>query len=350
MRSPLDATPGGQSPAREPQEPPAPRGRCVVVGAGVAGLVAARALHDAGVDVSVLDKGRAVGGRLSTRVYASGRFDHGAQFFTARDPRFARHVHAWRDAGAARAWFDDAWCGAEGMSSVAEHLARDLSVHTLRAVRAVQRDGAGWGVRDEHAWHEADAVVLTPPVPQSLALLDAGGVALDGDARRALEAIAYDRCLAGMLSARWPASLPAHGVAPSEDPFAWVASNRAKGITSGDAVTVHASPAWSEAHWSTPDADVLAAMAEGLRARLGVTARPVSLKRWRYARPVATRDAPLVTAGGTLVFAGDAFDRDGGRVEGAALSGLAAAAQVLAALARLHASTTSEKKTEKTRR
>lgn len=310
----------------------ASRGRCVVVGAGIAGLMAARALRDAGVDVTVLDKGRAVGGRLCTRASESARFDHGAQFFTARDPRFARHVRAWRDAGAVREWFGDAWRGVDGMASLAEHLARGVAVHTLRTVSHVQRDGARWRVHDEDAWHDADAVLLTAPAPQSLALLDAGGVAPDAATRRALESIAYHRCLAGMLVAHWPASMPEHGVAPSEEPFSWVASNRAKGVSPVDAVTVHASPAWSEAHWSAPDEAVLAAMADGLRARLGVSPRPVSLKRWRYARPVESRDEPLVAEGGTLVFAGDAFDRDGGRVEGAALSGLAAAARIIAAL------------------
>ena len=60
----------------------------VVVGAGVAGLTAARSLADAGHRVTVLDKGRRVGGRLSTREFAGGgRADAGAQFFTVRSER-----------------------------------------------------------------------------------------------------------------------------------------------------------------------------------------------------------------------------------------------------------------------
>jgi ribulose 1,5-bisphosphate synthetase/thiazole synthase len=39
----------------------------VVVGAGIAGLTAARALASAGSEVLVLDKGRGPGGRASTR-------------------------------------------------------------------------------------------------------------------------------------------------------------------------------------------------------------------------------------------------------------------------------------------
>jgi predicted NAD/FAD-dependent oxidoreductase len=65
--------------------------------------------------------------------------------------------------------------------------------------------------------------------------------------------------------------------------------------------------------------------------RLGVAVEPVALKRWRYPRPVHTLEGPVVHRDGaaTMVFAGDAFHRDGGRVEGAVLSGLAAAGLAL---------------------
>ena len=40
---------------------------CVIVGAGISGLIAARRLVDADVSTMVFDKGRSVGGRLATR-------------------------------------------------------------------------------------------------------------------------------------------------------------------------------------------------------------------------------------------------------------------------------------------
>ena len=41
--------------------------RVVVIGAGIAGLVAARELSANDVTVQLVDKGRSVGGRLATR-------------------------------------------------------------------------------------------------------------------------------------------------------------------------------------------------------------------------------------------------------------------------------------------
>jgi renalase len=50
---------------------------CAVVGAGAAGLSAARRLQTQGVEVTLFDKGRRPGGRLASRDTAHGVFDHG---------------------------------------------------------------------------------------------------------------------------------------------------------------------------------------------------------------------------------------------------------------------------------
>ena len=78
--------------------------RVAVVGAGLSGLVAATTLAAGGHDVVVLDKGRSPGGRLATRRIAGATLDHGAQFFTVRDDRFAALVQAWSDAGVVVEW------------------------------------------------------------------------------------------------------------------------------------------------------------------------------------------------------------------------------------------------------
>src|SRR5205823_3389276 len=60
----------------------------LIIGAGMAGLTAARELNAQGWDVIVLDKGRGVGGRLVTRRIEQARADHGAQYFSATTPEF----------------------------------------------------------------------------------------------------------------------------------------------------------------------------------------------------------------------------------------------------------------------
>jgi NAD(P)-binding Rossmann-like domain len=76
----------------------------LVVGAGMAGVTAAAELQRAGRRVLVLDKGRAVGGRLASRRVGAATFDHGAQFITARMPRFAALIEQCREAGVVEEW------------------------------------------------------------------------------------------------------------------------------------------------------------------------------------------------------------------------------------------------------
>jgi renalase len=73
-----------------------------VAGAGVAGLSCARALVDGGAEVTVFDKGQAVGGRASTRQVPPPTFDLGAQCFVAQ--RFVAAVQRWTAAGVCAPW------------------------------------------------------------------------------------------------------------------------------------------------------------------------------------------------------------------------------------------------------
>lgn len=126
----------------------------IVIGAGIAGLGAARALHDAGHPVTVFDKGRGVGGRCATRRWDDATLDHGAQFFTARDQRFQAVVDAavadgavveWcrgfvRETGTARDDGHPRYRGAPSMTGFPKWLARGLLVRTGYTVERIERN------------------------------------------------------------------------------------------------------------------------------------------------------------------------------------------------------------------
>ncbi|MFM8892129.1 MAG: FAD-dependent oxidoreductase, partial [Planctomycetia bacterium] len=83
-----------------------PETAVVVVGAGIAGLVAAGELARCGRRVVVLEKSRGVGGRMATRRVGAAVCDHGAQFFTVRDDGFGSLVAKAREAAVVAAWCD----------------------------------------------------------------------------------------------------------------------------------------------------------------------------------------------------------------------------------------------------
>ncbi len=313
--------------------------------------MAATQLQAAGQAVLVLDKGRGVGGRLATRRIGPGRADHGAQFFTVRDPQFAAYVAEWEAEGLVYVW-SDGWSAEadghpryvvrNGMTALAKRLAQNLDVRTEVKVTAVSgwqgqttAVSSGWQVVTENGRsYQSQALILTPPVPQSLALLDAGGVVLDAADRSTLEAIRYAPCLCGLFWVAGEATLPYPGAVQGDenDTLAWLADNRRKGISpEARLLTFHAGIPFSQRHYEDPSELVLPLLAQELAPYLAVdaTIREAQLKRWRYARPQTLYSERCLPAAGLprLVFAGDAFN--GPRVEGAALSGLAAAAKLL---------------------
>ena len=130
----------------------------LIIGAGIAGLTAGNALQQAGLSVQLVDKGRGVGGRLSTRRFANGAwFDHGAQYFTANTPAFETVLKDWEAEGVVHSWFEQlTWFEGDtvtqelpqnpprkryiptgnGMNSLPKHLAKNLTIQTsCRIVR-----------------------------------------------------------------------------------------------------------------------------------------------------------------------------------------------------------------------
>ena len=313
--------------------------RVVIIGAGLAGLTAARSLANH-FEVVVLDKSRGVGGRMATRRVGEATIDHGAQFFTTHTADFAHVVAGWVAAGVAQPWFTgrigpDGAADADGhtrfrgvptMNAVTQHLAEGLDVRRATTVESVARRRNGWLVTAAEEEFHADAVLLTAPVPQSLALLAAGGVELTADDQRALERIEYEPCIALLAVLDGPTRLPPPGaVDPIDGPVDWMADNQRKGVSMAPAVTVHATADFSRQYWDADDESVIAALLSALQLGSAPVPNGAQVQRWRYARPITVHPVRWLEALGkpNLVFAGDAFG--GAKVEGAVLSGLAAA-------------------------
>ena len=313
----------------------------VVVGAGLSGLVAAHRLVAAGRAVVVLEAAGGPGGRMATVELDGAVLDVGAQFFTVRSSEFSELAERWLQAGVAYEWCrgfgvppdgHPRYTGRRGMATIPHHLAEGLDVRLGTEVRAVVpgRDG-GWEVLSAAGNIDAAAVVLTPPVPQCRSLLAGAGLSTP------LPDISYDPTLGALLVLDGPSGVPPPGgVQPGGGPLQFVADNHLKGISEVPAVTVHATGEWSRRHWELSDSEVLSGLVREARHWLG-RAEPVraGVVRWEWATPVdpSPHRCEVVHAGADgrqpFVLAGDAFA--GPKVEGAALSGMAAAEAVLSA-------------------
>lgn len=314
--------------------PPSASPLTVIVGAGISGLLLARALLARGEAVVVLEKSRGYGGRMATKRVGEVVFDQGAQFFTARDPAFVAEVEAWGRAGWATEWPGAAHrrlMGQPAMTAVPKGLAVGLDVRREHKVTAVRRSAGGaWTVSvEQQPAITATRVLLTCPVPQALGLLDAGEAGLPQEVRAELERLTYHPCLALLAVLSGTSAVPPEGLALNGEPVRWLADNVKKGVARGvpAAVTIHAAPVFSAMHYAASEAEVAAQLLPAVAGFLGAPVVSTALHRWKFSEPKATHAERCVWLGGHgLGFAGDAFG--GPKVEGAALSGLALAAAV----------------------
>ena len=308
--------------------------RVVVVGAGIAGLMAAQSLVKHGHDVVVVDKGRSPGGRLATRRIDDATLDHGAQFFTVRDPLFKSHVEKWIASGVVTEWcrgFDSAtqnndgfprYRGVRGMTDIAKHLAIGLDVrcNTL-AFSIAPGTTSKWQLNiDDGSALNADALIVTCPLPQTYALLVTADIELPDSMMRT----EYDRtiCLLAVLNQSSAVVSPG-GLQNPDETFSFVADNAIKGISSAVALTLHANPQFSLEHWDAPPQDVHDLLLKQAKPWIGdATVVTSQVKKWRLATPL-TIWPDRYWANEMIVLAGDAFG--GPKIEGAALSGLSAA-------------------------
>lgn len=321
----------------------------IIIGAGLAGLTAATYLQNAGKSVCVLEKSRGVGGRMSTRVVDNHQWDQGAQYFTVQSQEFRRQVDAWIAAGVVASWDTTigAWdgqnltptqaitryVGVPLMKSPLRLLAEHLEIFTSTEVKSLQFTPAGWQIFTQHKTLFAQQIILALPATQTRALIDPQHAAFD-----LAKSVVMSPCWALMLAAQTAINLPFAGIFINSGDLAWVAQDGSKPgrNNSAAAFVVHATPEWSAMHLEkTPEeiTPVLTAQFNQLLTKWCPgqelpTWHVASSHRWRFARGEIMASYCVWPAQG-LGLAGDWLQ--GGRVEGAYLSGLRCAQELLAA-------------------
>ena len=307
-----------------PSKPPAANRRVAVIGAGIAGMACARTLAQAGHQVTVFEKSRGAGGRMSTRNTEFGAFDHGAQYFTVRDARFEKAlaispqlVRRW-SANTVRI-LDEAgrvvasslppkeahWVATPGMNALVRDWAKPLmasgNVHFESQVTRIQIDSLSsehWQLQTEgpgatSSVHSGfDAVIMAIPSVQAQALLLSSQIAKSmlGDIGKVSVAPCWTLMLAfpkaaqpalAHLGPQWNAARSTH------HRIAWLARESSKpGRGPIERWTVQASPEWSERHLEDDAERVKAKLLKAFTEVTGIRAQPpyAEVHRWRYAQ------------------------------------------------------------------
>ena len=276
-----------------------------IIGAGISGLACAQLLARSRFKVTLFEKSRGVGGRMATRRFDSGiTFDHGAQYFTIRDPEFASQVEQWCTAGVAAEWngkivsLEKGVCtelnepraryvGVPSMNAIAKALATGLEVRTSTTVQSISRNEGQWQVTDAVGTIHGpfDYVISSAPPVQTQTLMGA----LSTYFARPLTSVVMAPCWAVMFQPQAPLRAEFDAAFVHGSPLSWIARNSSKnGRDDKECWVLHASAEWSRQNLEDSAERIATSLGDAFWNATRLSPQPLEVAmahRWRYALP-----------------------------------------------------------------
>eukprot|EP01116_Phalansterium_solitarium_P001091 TRINITY_DN10876_c0_g2_i1.p1 TRINITY_DN10876_c0_g2~~TRINITY_DN10876_c0_g2_i1.p1 ORF type:complete len:344 (+),score=29.25 TRINITY_DN10876_c0_g2_i1:115-1146(+) len=334
-----------------------------IIGAGISGLVCARSLC-ATSSVVVFEKSPVCGGRAATTVFNRDnlhmQFDHGAQYFTARDPGFRAEVEQWIQRGCAQLWLGrigvadngsftaterdvERFVGVDRMSAIGEYLGqqggfeihKDAEIADIVRVSSDSEERPRWSLRSAlgESCGEFDIVLVAAPAPQTAALLRS--VAPELADRAALASFSPSWGL--LLAFERPLELPFDGAFVHNSTLSWICRNSSKPgrLAQPDCWTVHGNASWSADNAGIQPQEAEQALRNAFSKATGIdlTLTPSLLSEavfWPHALGKPLPEPCLFSGALGIGACGDWLGE--AAIQGAYLSGKALAARVSAAL------------------
>lgn len=284
-----------------------------IIGCGLAGLTAARTLSAAGHSVHLFDKGRASGGRLSSKHTDIGGIDMGGQYFTARSPQFLAAVMDWEENGWISRWNPSSyraenqqlvpspdeqtrWVGVSRMSTLMRHLLGDLPATFSCRITEVIRGPQYWHLADANGeiYGPFSAVVVAVPAPQAASLLTPSPQLAAIAARVTMEPV-----WAVSLAFSTPLDTPMEAAFINDDTLDWVArsNSRPEREHPHDTWVLHASHEWTRQHIDRPADEITDKLRQHFGQLLNTELPETTFSlahRWLYARPTRTRQRGIL--------------------------------------------------------
>lgn len=324
--------------------------RVAIIGAGMAGIAAARKLRDQGHACVLFEKSRGLGGRAATRRLEGYTFDTGATSLAADGHAIAQaalkdiatddlvliekpiYVHEFLRVrpGDPQRNATNRYCWRQGMTQLSKLLTHDLEVRLEQRVEKFEAKNGGFRVGNE----DFDGLIITAPLPQALELCAASDVIRPGGN------CFYRPCLSVLLGFDQPVDVPYFALIDptGRSTLTWLSIESTKSPDRAPeghtAIVAQLSPSYSQWHYDEPDALITQDTVVDIMRLYGESfAKPIvaEVKRWRYSQPERTsRFQSVNPARERLILTGDGVI--GGRMEMAWDAGETAAAALVEAL------------------
>jgi len=315
-----------------------------VIGAGIAGMVVARTLADAGVDVTVFDKSRGTGGRLASTRVGNMTADLGAPWIVSEHADMVHWLTSFSEVIASwtpiRVNFSLASKGDDPggvvalprSSALTRQLGSGCRLVPETLVTVVWPDQQGVMLRDGNSepLGHFDAVVVATPAPQALLLLDA----VPRFRQRAEEAGTEPAWVCVVELDSRPELLSSVDWLEGDHPlFRRVVRDSSKPGRSGEIWVLEARSEWSNEYIHLTPETVRAEMLAAFEVLAGEPLTILSSRahRWLYAHavPCGSDELSLWDPGTGIGACGDWLHASG--VEGSWQSGIDLAQQLLSA-------------------
>ncbi len=313
--------------------------KIAIIGAGLSGLTLALMLNKK-ADVTVFEKSRGIGGRMATRYSDHYEFDHGAQYFTAKNKAFQSFLKPyieqdiimdWKpnlvtftaDGIKPRASNHPSYIATPRMNSLAKEMAKQLDVIGETHIEHLKRADGNWLLIDKNKkqYGSFDYVITAIPSHQVIALMP------DNFAyREQITNTKMDACFSLMLGFKEKIDLNFDGAFVEESSIGWMSLNSSKALRpTGFSMMIQSHNQWAEAHVEDDKEKVHQALLKEASRLTGhdlAKADHQVLHRWLYAstsKPAG--DTFFLDEENTFGCIGDWCIK--GRVEAAFESGLA---------------------------
>ena len=289
----------------------------------MAGLSAANELEKNGHEVVVLDKGRGVGGRMSTRTINEAKADHGAQYFSVKTNEFKELINQLQSENIVAEWMipqreNVRYLGGKGMNTIPKKLAQNLNVVLNEKVILISDNEVKTESGNTYSF---DNLIITIPISQITDLLNQSKIKISDQDQAVFDSIYYEPCIAVMAVLNQPTDIVGGGIILENQPVAWIADNFQKGITSVPTATLHASANYSTEHFDDNLQNVAKEMLSSVNQYITPdNVQSFQVHRWKFSNATKRYEKPFYQVENQNIFlGGDGFGI--GNVEGAFLSG-----------------------------
>lgn len=316
--------------------------KIAIIGAGFSGLSLAYHLKD-DASITLFEKSRGVGGRMSTRYTENYQFDHGAQFFTARTKRFKQFLKPFIVQGIVqewapkvvtlekgkkpykRLWYEPHYVAAPKMNSLCKALSTEQQIIMHTHIIQLSKRENGWYLIDTNQTEHGpfDWIVCTAPAPQAKMLFPEifSGVEI-------LSSTVMNGCFSMMLGLEKKPPVTWGAATVKDSPIQWIAIDSSKPSRKNHtSIIVQSTNEWAEASIEADHSTVSHELTQEFIHLLNIKLDRISyqsLHRWRYANTHVNddsedeRDGYIIDQTHKLAVCGDWLLQ--GKVESAYLS------------------------------